>query len=188
MNRFLAGAMVAAVAMSVPATAAASGKHGSKHRTKVLRASVKPTRADVADYSGMSGKAQLVSNRRNAKVSLHLRGMVPRTEYRWAIVKGTSAQTVCATGTKEPGFRYRRLRSNRAGRANSTAFAKRRAFTFDRRATYAVVVYQAGTTNEVLLCGVFKGKSAKPKPKPRPKPHGHGHGKGDQGQGGKRDR
>src|SRR5205823_3267074 len=104
------------------------------------------------------GKAQMTANKRNAKVSLHLHGMVPRTTYPWAVVQGADATTVCADGTKVAGFKYRRLKSGRSGNANSKAWTKKRAFTFDSTAKYAVVVYQAGTTDEVLLCGVFKAK------------------------------
>ena len=109
----------------------------------------------------MRGKAHMTANKRNAKVSLHLKGMVPRATYTWAVVQGTDAATVCADGTPVTGLKYKRLKAGRKGNANSKAFSKKRAFTFDKTATYAVVVYQAGTTDEVLLCGILKGKSKK---------------------------
>ena len=65
----------------------------------------------------------------------------------------------------------------KGGNANSKAWTKKRAFTFDSTAKYAVVVYQAGTTDEVLLCGVFKAKPEKshhPKKKASPKKRPHG--------------
>jgi hypothetical protein len=161
MKRILVVSTALAVAVGIPtASAVAHGDHGS-HRAKVLRATVKPVQADIAAYSGMRGKAQMTANRRNAKVSLHLKAMVPGATYTWAVVQGTDAETVCADGTPITGFKYRRLKAGTKGNANSKAFTKKGAFTFDKTAVYAVVVYQAGTTDEVLLCGVLKGKSKK---------------------------
>ena len=161
MNRNLVLSAVLAVAVGIPtASAVGNGSHGS-HRAKVLRASLKPVRADVFAYTNMRGKAQMVANKHNAKVSLHLKGMVPRATYPWAVVQGTDPATVCADGTPVTGLKYRKLKAGKKGNANSKAYAKKRAFTFDRTATYAVVVYQAGTTDEVLLCGVLKGKTKK---------------------------
>jgi hypothetical protein len=158
MQRTLVLSTAVAVAVGIPTAAAVGhGSHGS-HRAKVLRATVKPVRADVAAYTNMRGKAQMAANRRNAKVSLHLKGMVPRATYPWAVVKGTDKATVCADGTPLTSFKYRTLKSGKKGNANSKASTKKGAFTFDKTAKYAVVVYQAGTTDEVLLCGVLKGK------------------------------
>jgi hypothetical protein len=169
MNRTVVLLTALAVAVAIPtASAVGHGKHGS-HRAKVLRATVKPVRADIAAYTNMRGKAQMTANKRNAKVSLHLKDMVPGATYTWAVVQGTDAATVCADGTPVTGFTYRRLKAGRKGNANSKASAKKGAFTFDKTATYAVVVYQAGTTDEVLLCGVLKAKSKKAH-KPN---HGH---------------
>ena len=161
MNRNLVLSAALAAAVGIPsASAVGHGNHGS-HRAKVLRATLKPVRADVFAYTNMRGRAQMVANKHNAKVSLHLKGMVPRATYTWAVVQGTDPATVCADGTPVTGLKYRKLKAGKKGNANSKASAKKRAFTFDRTATYAVVVYQAGTTDEVLLCGVLKGKSKK---------------------------
>jgi hypothetical protein len=161
MNRTLLLSTALAVVVGIPtATAVGHGKHGS-HRAKVLRATLKPVRTDVAAYTNMRGKAQMTANKRNAKVSLHLKGMVPHATYPWAVVQGTDKATVCADGTPVAGFKYRKLKAGRKGNANSKAYTKKGAFTFDKTATYAVVVYQAGTTDEVLLCGVLKGKHHK---------------------------
>jgi hypothetical protein len=150
--------LTTAVAVGIPSAAALGhGNHGS-HRAKVLRATLKPVRADVLAYTNMRGKAQMVANRHNAKISLHLKGMVPHATYTWAVVKGTDAATVCADGTPAAGLKYRRLKAGNRGNANSKGYAKKHAFTFDATATYAVVVYQTGTTDEVLLCGVLKHK------------------------------
>jgi hypothetical protein len=160
-NRTLVLSTALAVAVAIPtASAVGHGKHGS-HRAKVLRATLKPVRADVAAYTNMRGKAQMTANKRNAKVSLHLKGMVPRARYTWAVVQGTDKATVCADGTPVAGFKYRKLKAGKKGNANSKASTKKGAFTFDKTARYAVVVYQAGTTDEVLLCGVLKRKHHK---------------------------
>jgi hypothetical protein len=158
--RLLAVSASLAAAVAIPATAVGHGSHGA-HKAKVRWATVKPVRADVAAYTAMEGKAQMTANKHNAKVSLHLHGMVPGATYPWAIVQGTDAATVCADGTKVAAFKYRKLKAGKRGNANSKAWTKKRAFTFDAAATYAVVVYQAGTTDEVLLCGVFKRKPKK---------------------------
>jgi hypothetical protein len=153
MKRFLLTASALAAAVAIPATATG---HGS-HRAAVLRATLKPVRQDIAAYTNMRGKAQMTANKRNAKVSLHLKGMVPHATYPWVIVKGTDPATVCADGTPVTGFKYRRLRAGKYGNANSKGYTKKGAFTFDKTATYAVVVDQTGTS-ETLLCGVFKRK------------------------------
>jgi hypothetical protein len=161
MKRILVMSAALAVAVGIPtASAVGHGDHGS-HRAKVLRAKLKPVQADIAAYTAMRGKAQMTANRRNAKVSLHLKGMVPGATYTWAVVQGTDAATVCADGTPVTGLKYKRLKARRKGNANSKAFSRKGAFTFDKTAVYGVVVYQAGTTDEVLLCGVLQGKSKK---------------------------
>src|SRR5438034_9559389 len=119
MNRILLPLTALAVAVGIPTGAAIGhGSHGSA-RAKVLRATLKPVQTDIANYTNMRGKAQMTANKRNAKVSLHLKGMVPRTTYPWAVVQGTDPATVCADGTPVTGFKYRRLRSGKSGNANS---------------------------------------------------------------------
>jgi hypothetical protein len=180
MNRLVLPVAMAAAAFSIPAASAVGhGSHGS-HRAKVLRATLTPVRADVAAYTNMRGKAQMTANKHNAKVSLHLKGMVPGATYPWAVVQGTDPSTVCSDGTPVVGFKYRKLKAGKRGNANSKASSKKRAFTFDKTATYAVVVFQAGTTDEVLLCGVLKGKKAHKQnkgPAKKPATHNHGHHK-----------
>jgi hypothetical protein len=161
MKRILFLSTALALAVGIPTSSAVGhGNHGS-HRAHVLRATLKPVQADIAAYTAMRGRAHMAANRRNAKVSLHLKGMVPGATYTWAVVQGTDPATVCADGTPVTGFKYKPLKARRKGGANSKGSAKKGAFTFDSTATYAVVVYQAGTTDEVLLCGVLKAKSKK---------------------------
>ena len=112
MNRILALSAALGVAVGVPASAVGHGSHGS-HKAKVRWATLKPVSADVADYTAMRGRAQMTANGRNAKVSLHLKGMVAHATYPWAVVQGTDAATVCADGTKVAGFKYRKLKAGR---------------------------------------------------------------------------
>ena len=179
MNRLVLPVAVAAAALSIPAASAIGhGSHGP-HRAKVLRAKLMPVRDDVAAYTNMRGKAQMTANKHNAKVSLHLKGMVAGATYTWAVVQGTDPATVCSDGTPVTGFKYRKLKAGKKGNANSKASSKKGAFTFDKTATYAVVVFQAGTTDEVLLCGVLKKKPHKQHKASKKKSaaHKHGHGR-----------
>ena len=188
MKRTLA-VVIGLAAAAVPSAALAHSSHGhSHHPAHKLRATLKPVQADVAAYTAMRGKADLLANKRNAKSSLHLKGMVAKATYTWAVVLGD-----CTTNTPLTGWKYKRLRAGHHGNANSTGFAKKGAFTWDPSATYSVVVYQAGTTSDVLLCGTFKAKAKKkhsshgknkPTPhkpvsapkQPSPGTHGKGHG------------
>jgi hypothetical protein len=165
MRRPLVLLTAAAVAVAAPSGSVAAKKHTnsthgkSAHRAKVLRATLAPVREDVAAYTAMRGKAQMTANKRNAKVSLHLKGLVAKTTYTWTLATGT-----CDAATPLAGFKYKKLRSGGAGNANSKASSKKGAFKYDSGTTYSVLVYQAGTTtNEVLLCGEFKAKSKKAK-------------------------
>ena len=164
MNRFFVLLVTLALALA-PAGALAAKKHSkskggkSAHRAKVLRAKLAPVREDVAAYTDMRGKAQMVANKRKAKVSLHLKGMVPSTLYTWTVATGE-----CDSATPLAGFKYRKLKSGPKGNANSKAWSKKGQFKYDSATTYSVLVYQAGTTtDEVLLCGEFKVKSKKAK-------------------------
>ena len=163
MNRFFV--LVAILALAVPTGAVAAKKHSksnggkSAHRAKVLRAKLAPVRADVLAYTVMRGKAQMVANKRNAKASLHLKGMVPGALYTWTLATGE-----CPGATPLAGFKYRKLKAGPKGNANSKAWSKKGQFKYDSTQTYSVLVYQAGTTtNEVLLCGEFKVKKKKAK-------------------------
>ena len=155
MSRILVFTTAAAVAIA-PTAALAHGKHHHHHHAKVLRATLTPLQGDVAAYTPLGGKAQMTANKRNAKVSLHLKGLTPKTTYTWAVATGT-----CAEGpTPLTGFKYKKLRSTKSGNGNSKASSKKGQFVFDKTLTYSVVVYQPGTT-DVLLCGQFKPKAKK---------------------------
>jgi hypothetical protein len=164
MRRTLVLLTALALAVFAPAGAVAKkhakshGKHGA-HKAKVLRAKLTPLQGDVAAYTPLGGKAQMVANKRNAKVSLHVKGLTPGTTYTWAVATGT-----CASGPVPLAgeWKYKRLKANKSGNGNSKASTKKGKFVFDPTATYSVVVYAPGTT-DVLLCGQFKGKTKKAK-------------------------
>ena len=152
MRRILILATAAAVTAIAPTGAMAHSKGG--HKAKVQRATLAP----VAPYGMGSGRAQMVANKHNAKVSLHVKRLTPNTAYDWAVLLGT-----CESGTPVSGLTYKALRTNDSGNGSAKASSKKNAFAFDKTATYSIVVYNAGTTDQVL-CGEFKPKKKKPRP------------------------
>src|SRR3954452_20119625 len=112
--RRLIAPLTLAVAL-VPGTALA-------HSTKTYRATFQYVGADGDYVTGSFGKAQLVDGRRNDKLSVHVRRLARRATYLYRL---ESAPKACAAdapgGTPVPGFKYRPLRTNRAGVANSKA-------------------------------------------------------------------
>ena len=151
MKRFLLLATVMAVAAAAPLDATAHNK--GAHRAKVLRATLSPS---AAPYGMGSGKAQMVANKHNAKVSLQVKGLTPNTTYDWAVLLGD-----CETGQPVSGLTYRSLTTNDSGVGNTKASAKKNSFAFSKTATYSIAVYVDNTTAQVL-CGEFKAKK-KPK-------------------------
>src|SRR6266542_2223266 len=105
--------VIAALAVAAVSPTAAS----ANSRAHTLKANLKPVRADVAAYGGMSGKGDLVANKRNAKSSVHVHGLVPGATYTWAVVQGTDAATVCTAGTPLAKWTYRKLKAGPHGNA-----------------------------------------------------------------------
>src|SRR5262245_35131327 len=119
-RRITAVVVVSLCALAVPAVAGAGGK-------RTYRASLAPVNpaATTAGVAAVRGKAQLVDGKRNNKLSLHVRGLAPRTTYIWHIHQGSCA----ATGAPLPGWMYRTqdgagngtLTTGRSGGANTKA-------------------------------------------------------------------
>lgn len=160
MTRRLAAAVVAA---SIAAIAAAgSAIAGPGHRAKTYKASltaVDPA-ATTAGLADVAGRAQLVDGRKRNKVSLHLRGLAPRTTYLWHVHVGTCA----ATGAPVAGWTYRThdasgngtLRSNPSGNANTAG--RSATFNAEPGKRYSVNVHVATATNglpagTIIACG-----------------------------------
>jgi hypothetical protein len=178
-RQIAAAAMVSIVALAVTDVADAGGKH-------TYRASLAPVNpaATTAGVAQVRGKAQLVDGKRNNKVSLHVRGLAPRTTYIWHIHQGNCA----ATGAPLPGWVYRTqdgadngtLTTNHSGGANTKA--RSGTFNVDPALAYSVNVHVAGATNglpagTIVACGDLMGKPAKAnKPHAPNSPHNR-HGK-----------
>ncbi|MDA0161094.1 hypothetical protein OM076_12515 [Solirubrobacter ginsenosidimutans] len=178
MKRLLALLVVPAVAL-VPSTAEGHS------RAKVYKGTLALVGADGDYVTGRFGNVQLVDNKRNDKLSVHVRQLRAKATYTYRLQEGT-CKAGAPGGTDVAGFKYKPLRTNRKGVGNSTA--RSRTFSAKRGAKYRVVVYAGG---DVALCaqlrtnwwhGKPKPKADKPKPKAdKPKP------KGDAKQRGKRD-
>src|SRR3954447_11089568 len=176
MTRRIAAVAVVSIA-TLGMTDAASAHHRDTYRASL--APVNPA-APTAGVAAVRGKAQLVDGMRNNKVSLHVRGLAPRTMYIWHIHRGSCA----ATGSPLPGWVYRTqdgagngtLTTNHSGGANTKARSE--TFNVDPALAYSVNVHVAGATNglpagTIVACGDLIGKPAKAhKPHPPYKPHG----------------
>ena len=146
MNRSIALAALAAAAL-VPATAEARG-------SKVYRGSFTLVGADGDYVTGKFGKVQLVDGKRNNKLSVHVRRLAARTTYVYRLQEG-SCREGAPGGTDVAGWKYRRLKTNRARIGNATA--RSRTFRARRGTSYAVVVYSG---DQVLLCAQLRTKRA----------------------------
>jgi len=156
MTRPLTLLAVLAVA-AAPATAMASKSHAKHHakshsKTKVLYATLKPTTPEIKAYTAYSGKAQMVANKHNAKISIHLRNMVSGATYPWAVVTGS------CDGPAVSGLKYKALKARKSGIANAKGYAKKKGFTYDSTKRYFVVVRPPGAAAGALLCGELKAK------------------------------
>jgi hypothetical protein len=150
--------LLAALAVAVAPASALAAKSHTKHHAKatVLRAKLVPTTPEIKAYTAYAGKAQMVANKRNAKISIHLTNMVAGATYPWAVVTGS------CDGPAVTGLKYKTLKARKSGVANAKGSAKKKGFTFDKTATYFVVVRPPGATAGALLCGRLKAKAKKP--------------------------
>src|SRR3954447_15016670 len=145
MKKLLPLLVVPAVALA-PGTALAHGKH----KTKVYKGTFTLVGADGDYVTGNFGKVQLVDNRRNDKLSVHVRRLAAKTTYTYKLQEGT-CKAGAPGGTDVAGFKYRPLRTNRKGVGNSTA--RSRTFTAKQDSKYSVVVYAGG---DVVLCAQLR--------------------------------
>lgn len=177
MSRFLSAVAVLAMAAAGPAVATAKKPDAKPSpRAKQFRATLAPVAADMAAYSAVKGKSQLVDNKKRDSVSLQMRNLAkPGTTYTWSVrkVAGDAAQPCDAATPSEAvtGFKYRKLRANESGNGNSGA--KSKTFRADPDARYVVHVVNADGFTEA--CGVYKAKSKKSKKGSSKKKHGGSH-------------
>jgi hypothetical protein len=151
----------------VPALALAPGTalgHG-KSKTTVYKGTFTLVGADGDYVTGNFGKAQLVDNKRNDKLSVHVRRVAANTTYMYRLQKGV-CKAGAAGGTDVAGFTYKPLRTNRKGVGNSTA--RSRTFRAERGTKYSVVVSSGG---EVVLCAQLTTKHWRKAGKPSGKGH-----------------
>jgi hypothetical protein len=154
----------------VPALALAPGTalgHG-KSKTKVYKGTFTLVGADGDYVTGSFGKVHLVDNKRNDKLSVHIRRVAAKTTYTYKLQEGVCKEGA-AGGTDVAGFTYKPLKTNRKGVGNATARSK--TFSAKRGVKYSVVVSAGG---EVVLCAQLRTKywHGKPKAKGHDKPHG----------------
>src|SRR3954454_8363881 len=121
-------------------------------RAKVYKGTFALVGADGDYVTGNFGKVQLVDNRRNDKLSVHIRRVAAKTTYTYKLQEGL-CKAGAAGGTDVTGFKYKPLKTNRKGVGNSTARSK--TFSAERGVTYSVVVYGGG---EVVLCAQLRTK------------------------------
>jgi len=154
MTRRITAAGVASIAAigGIASVASADGGH-SATPYKAALAPIEPA-ATTAGLATVTGKAQLVDDKKNNKVSLHVRNLAPMTTYLWQLQDGTCA----APGAPVPGWTYRTqdaagngtLSSNQAGNANTKA--KSATFDADPTVSYSVSV-QLAPAGPVIACG-----------------------------------
>jgi hypothetical protein len=170
MKRLIALLIVPALAL-VPGTAFGHGKS----KTKVYKGTFTLVGADGDYVTGNFGKVQLVDNKRNDKLSVHVRRVAAKTTYTYKLVEGVCKEGA-AGGTEVAGFKYKPLRTNRKGVGNSTA--RSRTFSAKRDVKYSVVVSAGG---EVVLCAQLRTNHWKGKGKDKPKGKGDEKAKGKSG-------
>ena len=154
MKRLIAPLALAAVALS-PGVALAHSK------TKVYRASFRYVGADGDYVTGSFGRSQLVDGKRNDKLSVHVRRLARKATY---VYRLESAAKSCAAdapgGTPVAGWKYKPLKTNKAGVGNAKATS--RSFTASRTVSYFVGVYRTtatGGVGELALCAQLTTKS-----------------------------
>jgi hypothetical protein len=162
-KKLIAAFAVLALSAGVPAAVA---NKGHSKRAKVYKATILPVvyGADQA-YSGIGGKAHLVDGRRRDHVTIHMRGLTPKTTYPWhvhVIADAPAGTNPCKANAPQgpiaTAFKYRKLKSNKSGRANSKGSS--RSFTVDRRTDLAYVDVHDPATGAPIACGVLSKPKA----------------------------
>jgi hypothetical protein len=136
----------------VPAVALIPGTALGNSRAKVYKGTFTLVGADGDYVTGNFGKVQLVDNKRNDKLSVHVRRVAAKTTYTYKLQVGTCKEGAPG-GTAVAGWNYKPLKTNRKGVGNSTA--RSRSFTAQRGVTYSVAVL---ADEQVVLCAQLKTK------------------------------
>ena len=151
----------AAVAISTLALSGAVAEAAKKPnpRAKVYSATLAPTNPSA--YAGITGKAQMVDNKKRDSAKIQVQGLLPPgSTYYWVIYKANAGKPPCdpsAAGQGVEAFRYKSLKVNSAGNASATAKSR----TFVGFTTTRYVVAVRNSEDVVVACGLFKLKKAK---------------------------
>jgi hypothetical protein len=185
---------VAAALALVPAGAVAAKPKPKKPspRAHTYKATLSAVGADAAYTDKRFGKAQLVDGKKNNKVSVHFRGLVPGGTYLWHVHQATGAGNPCEdttiAGPPYAGWDWTKVNpftANASGNYNKTLKTKTFPISIaagDTGFVYYVNVHLADGT--VIACGVFKGsrkatpkykKAQAKKKKQRQRRRGHHH-------------
>jgi hypothetical protein len=146
LTTLLMGLATLVAAPAVAAADSAPSAHTSRTRTHVFTARLTPRGADARNYTNASGRSRLTARGRRATITTSVKGMPHRRSFRWAIV------TRRCSGARVRHFTYKRLRTNRRGRATAKGHSHRRFALHSKRKRY-VVVYTPGTRHKPFLCG-----------------------------------
>jgi len=167
MNRILAVALIAALALA--ATAVAAGKGAKTYRAKLAPV--------AAGATTPTGKAHLVDGKKNNFVTIHVKGLTSGTTYPWHVHKFLAGVTdPCAAGAAQgpidTRFAYGTLTGNEDGNGsakgkNNPANPERFNWGTDK---YYVNVHDPATGTPIS-CGVLERKW--PKNQPNGKAKGH---------------
>jgi hypothetical protein len=157
MNRQLAGAAVASLALTATIIPGA----GAKAAKKPAPAGVYRAQLGAVGAIPARGDAQLVDGPKHDKVSIHVRGLQPGVTYAWHVRRQVTCIAAPCDPPLEPGWTYRNLKANKAGNANAKGTSP--GFTAEPGGTYLIDVQLP--TGEVIARGPFQRKASPPETK-----------------------
>jgi hypothetical protein len=161
MNRLITAAALSSL-LAFGGSAEAAKKKPSP-RAKVYRATFASTTGSA--YAAVTGKAQLVDNKRKDIASIQLKGLLqPGAVYDWVIYKINGDKPACGPGGAGQGvesFRYKPLTVNASGNASATAKSKK--FVAYTTTRYGVVVRNEEGAD--VVCAELKRKKTSKKPR-----------------------
>jgi hypothetical protein len=158
MHRLIAALAVGSLALC--ATAAEAAKKPKKP-AKVYSATLTPTSGSA--YGAISGKAQMVDNKKRDTAKVQLKGLLSSgSTYSWTIFRGKpglGTGPICdpvSAGATVSAFRYKDIKVNPAGNGSATAKSK----TFQAVSTTRYGVAVSNADGVIVACGELKRKKA----------------------------
>jgi hypothetical protein len=116
--------------------------------------------------TGPSGRAELNDDKKNDRLTIHMRGLQPNATYSWHLRRQIVCIAAPCTPPEEPGWIYEPLTANNAG--NAEAHGASYTFSADPAGTYLVDVQDA--SGAVVAQGVFTSNPSESKPPKAPRP------------------